>query len=393
MRRSRWSCRRWRSRHLRPSGTPQKAAAWPRAAAAATAVLLAALALTVPPARWLDVRCDALSLNLCLFAAYATAGLWAAMSSGTGRGVRLAILGASVLAGGSSMPRSSPRASPARSARSIRAPADLARPCDRDQEHPLARRQPAGTGARLRGLRVRGRRGAIRPLAAAADHPARALATAFIALAAVLGCWQFKLMPYACWLAALPLAVWAARLTARPAFGPALRVAAIVLLSQATLEAGFAALVPARSGRSAAPGTTAVSRADPRRPCFRSASIRRLAALPPGLVAADIDLGPYIVALSPHRVVAAPYHRLDKAILANHAILQGTPEEALPRLGALGVSYMALCADLRPMSAPDAGTTFPCASRLLGRRAIASPRRVGLPQAPSIRVWQIVADP
>ena len=44
-------------------------------------------------------------------------------------------------------------------------------------------------------------------------------------------------------------------------------------------------------------------------------------------MAGDIDLGPYIVALSPHRVVAAPYHRLEQGILANHAIMDGTPEQ------------------------------------------------------------------
>ena len=169
-----------------------------------------------------------------------------------------------------------------------------------------------------------------------------ALAAAFVVLAAVLGCWQLKLLPYAGWLAAVPLAVWAAGLSGTASLSaPVMRVAAIVLLSQATLDAGFNALAsPFR--RSAEPGTTAVELADPRRPCFQSANVRRLAALPPGLIAADIDLGPYIVALSPHRVVAAPYHRLEKGILANHAILRGTPDQALPQLRALGVSYVAL---------------------------------------------------
>jgi hypothetical protein len=44
-------------------------------------------------------------------------------------------------------------------------------------------------------------------------------------------------------------------------------------------------------------------------------------------------------------VVAAPYHRLEKGILANDAILRGTPAEALLKLRALGVDYVALCAD------------------------------------------------
>ena len=55
--------------------------------------------LTVPPARWFDIRCDALSLNLGVLAAYATAGLWAAMSGSARRAVRFAILGASLVAG------------------------------------------------------------------------------------------------------------------------------------------------------------------------------------------------------------------------------------------------------------------------------------------------------
>ena len=105
---------------------------------------------------------------------------------------------------------------------------------------------------------------------------------------------------------------------------------------------------------------------DPRRPCFRSANVRALAALPPGLVAGDIDLGPYIVALSPHRVVAAPYHRLEQGILANHAITHGTPEQALRLLEALGVDYLALCAD-RP---DDKSPTREDAAPSLGARLL-----------------------
>ena len=177
-----------------------------------------------------------------------------------------------------------------------------------------------------------------------------ALAAAFVVLAAVLGCWQIKLMPYACWLAAVPLAVWAAGLSGTATLSPTVvRLAAVVLLSQATLDAAFGALLSPFQ-RSGEPSATAAATGDPRRACFRSANVRQLAALPPGLVAGDIDLGPYIVALSPHRVVAAPYHRLEQGILANHAIVDGTPEQALRTLAALGVDYVALCAD-RPAAA------------------------------------------
>src|SRR5204862_3418414 len=178
------------------------------------------------------------------------------------------------------------------------------------------------------------------------------LAAAFVVLAALLGCWQIKLMPYASWLAAVPLAVWAAGLGGTASLSaPVVRLAAAVLLSQATLDAAFGAMLsPLQS--TGEHSSTPVEAADPRRPCFRSTNVRRLAAFPAGLVAADIDLGPYIVALSPHRVVAAPYHRLEQGILANHAIMQGTPEQAGRTLEALRVDYVALCAEQPDAKSP-----------------------------------------
>src|SRR5262249_47181112 len=119
-------------------------------------------------------------------------------------------------------------------------------------------------------------------------------------------------------------------------------------------------------------------------PCFLSANVRMLATLPPGLVAADLDLGPYIVALSPHRVVAAPYHRLYRSILANYAIVNGTPDEAMQRLRGLDVNYVALCAK-RPMRSNDSSLR----SRLLGGEPTQLLRELDLPQGTPIRVWKV----
>ncbi len=217
------------------------------------------------------------------------------------------------------------------------------------------------------------------------------LAAAFVMLAAALGCWQIKLMPYACWLAAVPLAVWAAGLRGTTSLSPAvMRLAAVVLLSQATLDAAFGALLSPFQ-RSAETTASAAESGDPRRPCFRSANVRGLAALPPGLVAGDIDLGPYIVALSPHRVVAAPYHRLEGGILANHAIVDGTPEQALRRIEALGVGYVALCAD-RPAGTGSKreGQPTTLSTRLLDGDHFGFLQELDLPTAGAIRVWKVV---
>jgi hypothetical protein len=213
---------------------------------------------------------------------------------------------------------------------------------------------------------------------------ATTLATAIVILGVLLGFWQVKLMPYASWLAVLPLAVFCARLRGKASLSaPLMRVGAVVLLSQATLDAAFATISPLWETKSAA----AAVQADVRQPCYRSAGLDRLSGLPAGLIAADIDLGPYIVAHSRHRVVAAPYHRLDKGILANHAIFDSAPEEALREIKGLGVAYVALCRPREGASSDKAGSLR---AQLLSGTAVPYLRELDPnPDAP-LRVWRVV---
>ena len=255
-----------------------------RAATAATAVLLAALvadgaagALARHP-----LRC-ALAQSV-LLAACCAAGLWAAM---LGRqpdaAVRFAILGASGPAGGASTACSSRPASPARSARSTRRSAIW---LDHVMESKsilwLAASQPAPALAVVGFVLA----GAAAQFAIWRQRPATrapALAAAFVVLAAVLGCWQIKLMPYASWLAVVPLAVWAAGLRGTATLSaPLLRVAAVALLSQATLEARLrrpVSAAPADRPRRARQRRSRPTRAGP---ASDRRNVGRLAALPPG---------------------------------------------------------------------------------------------------------------
>jgi hypothetical protein len=366
---------------------PEHAAGPLRAAAGATLALVAALALTVSPLNWFDVRCDALSLNLPLLAAYVTAGLWAACSNRQRPGVRVAILGLTVACGTLLFAALEPAclAGPFGQVDAALRPIWLDHVIETSSIFWLASNQPAAAFG-IAGFLCAG---AAAQIALVRRRPdiATGLATAFILLAVCLALWQIKLMPYACWLAALSIAVWAAQLTGTAALSSSVvRIAAVVLLSQATLESGFAALIaPFQGGHAAATGSASVNRADPRRPCYRLASMHRLGALPPGLVAADIDLGPYIVAGSPHRVVAAPYHRLAKAILANHAILDSAPQQGLAEARALGVGYIALCADF-PDARADGGTLR---SQLLARRRIDGLDELPTAAGAPIRIWQL----
>jgi hypothetical protein len=220
-----------------------------------------------------------------------------------------------------------------------------------------------------------------------------ALATAMIVLAAMLGCWQIKLMLYASWLAVLPLAVFAARLERLGSLtAPAAGICVVLLVNQSTLagvfEAGEAVV--------RAIVDTPVAKADEPdvgRECARTTNIAQLADLPPGLVTANIDLGPHIVAVTPHRVVAAPYHRLDKGILAGHAILHGSPEEAQPIVRLLGVGYIVLCGAANADGAkPVSVAKYPHSlrARLLRGEPIGFLQEVAPAPDKPIRVWRVL---
>lgn len=89
--------------------------------------------------------------------------------------------------------------------------------------------------------------------------------------------------------------------------------------------------------------------------CFKTASYAALAQLPPGLIATDIDYGPFLLALTPHSVLAAPYHRLSEAIITAHRALSSPPDEARHVLVRAHAQYVATCGtrSLADLSAPE----------------------------------------
>ena len=82
---------------------------------------------------------------------------------------------------------------------------------------------------------------------------------------------------------------------------------------------------------------------DVRSGCFDSASYAPLARLPAGLVAADIDFGPFLLALTPHSVLAAPYHRLSSGIIAANEAFASPPADAERILSRLQTTYVVTC--------------------------------------------------
>jgi hypothetical protein len=209
-------------------------------------------------------------------------------------------------------------------------------------------------------------------------------------LAFVAACWQVKMLPYAAWLALPALAVAIARLPGTGALSATVvRLAALLLVLETTLAtlAGGAAAMVAKPDKSAVPPV--------RTSCSETQTISALAALPPGLVLGDINLGPYVVALTPHRVVMAPYHRLDRSIVEGHALLAGEPQAMESRLRKLGVDYVVACRT--PESAALPGGVSAADKMGTLKSAVATGTGAGylapvpLPSAPTLSVFRVLA--
>jgi hypothetical protein len=79
--------------------------------------------------------------------------------------------------------------------------------------------------------------------------------------------------------------------------------------------------------------------------CNTKEVIAPLAAEPTGVVAAPSNLGAAILRFTPHRVLAAPYHRNQAGMLAELNIGLASPEAAHALLKRDGVTLLAFCAD------------------------------------------------
>jgi hypothetical protein len=106
------------------------------------------------------------------------------------------------------------------------------------------------------------------------------------------------------------------------------------------------------------------------RQCLASAGYESLAKLPPGLVIADIGFGPYLLALTPHSVMGAPYHRVSTGIVVSHRVLASPPDDARTIVNAARLigsggkpTYVVVCG-----SRPPDGLAEPARGRSLWAR-------------------------
>jgi hypothetical protein len=123
----------------------------------------------------------------------------------------------------------------------------------------------------------------------------------------------------------------------------ALRRVGLVALMLVLLVPGAAVsmLVPARqkeSGQKAKAGGVPTNEE-----CQSALSVRDLATLPKGTFLAPFDMGPMILAQTPHKVLASSHHRNEQAMHDHIQIFRAEPAAAHRLMQARGINYLAAC--------------------------------------------------
>jgi hypothetical protein len=301
--------------------------------------LLVVFAVTVEPSNWLTVHCDAISLNLVVLTSLATFGLFLIHTYAQTWGVpaRLSALG---VVGALSL-----------LAYLAVEPVCVGGPIARMnseavrlwlmhvQEGKSVWAMPSGSAVWVWGLVA---------LLTAGNWAAwsrwrhrRTMESGVLAIvmlsAVVPALLMMKFHSYASWLAVLCLGLRIATMRGTPWLSaPFGRLAAIAALNQWSLAS--VVMIGLMAGGFEFNGENDRSDA-----CYRSQHVRSMARLPEGLVVAPISMGPYIAALTPHRVLSGPYHRIDAAILETIRIFEADSGEAEQMLRAMNARYVVHC--------------------------------------------------
>ncbi|MGB2731079.1 MAG: hypothetical protein WA831_00735 [Methylovirgula sp.] len=183
------------------------------------------------------------------------------------------------------------------------------------------------------------------------------LVAAISALSVALSCWMIRVIGFASPIALLGGTWCIIRLhdvLARTRWRAAAMLAFVLVLPFSSI--GWA-LVMTRDPEAA-------TRAD-RAACLASAAFAPLAGLPPGVVLAPIDAGSHLLALTPHSVLAAPYHRDNHGNRAALDAFLSDPQTARQILRANRVTYVMTCSGLNETAALAARAPHGLAAALI----------------------------
>ena len=152
-----------------------------------------------------------------------------------------------------------------------------------------------------------------------------------------------KFYAYAMWLGLPLVAVAALHAFRRLQLNSLLARFVVALLITPTTVTIGAMTIASAAGIEGLIGITSPER----QTCTHKDSYATLAQLPPGLIVANqLEWGPYLLAWTPHSVLAAPYHRLSTGIATAHQVFARPPEEAYRILTEVQATYVVACGRL-----------------------------------------------
>ena len=148
-----------------------------------------------------------------------------------------------------------------------------------------------------------------------------------------------RMVNYASWCAAPMVGAALSRLFDRPGRSRVMVILATGLISQQA-QIPLLDYIP---GWKKPPDATAKNGMRKTDLCIEGTAFKTLRTQPVGLVVGEIDLGPRILAQTPHSVLAAPYHRMSYGILAANEALSAPPgrDEQIARR--IGAAYFVTC--------------------------------------------------
>jgi hypothetical protein len=172
------------------------------------------------------------------------------------------------------------------------------------------------------------------------------LAAAGLIVAAILTLAIVKTYSYAMWFGMPLVAVGAVRFCEQLKLSKVLSAPVTLVLTPVVISAGAISLAQASISE---PSAVAKAQA-----CFRIDAYAPLAKVSPGLIVANVDFGPALLAFTGHTVLAAPYHRISHGVLTAQQILSSSPETAKKLLDEAHADYLVLCGTSRPTGLEDA---------------------------------------
>lgn len=205
------------------------------------------------------------------------------------------------------------------------------------------------------------------------------VAIAALVIAVVLTISVVKAYSYAMWFAMPVVAIAASSFFARFEIRRPLRWASALVVIPVMISGGAVSFAQASN-----PPVPAKLEA-----CFKIAPYDALQKLPSGLIAADVDLGPLLLAFSHHAVLAAPYHRISSGIVTVHRALASPPEEARKTLLEARANYVVLCGVAKPMALDGVALRDGLWTQLAANEIPAWLERVPMPEGNPLVVYRV----